>query len=98
MYSEVLFAEEEIKNQQTLINCLQEDMQKLLNYDSKFWIDVKDKLPDSFDTIIFYSKEADIGIYQGYYYKCLDMWTSFLYVIERKNVTHWMPLPEPPKK
>lgn len=51
------------------------------------WIPVTERLPDIGKVVLIYSKEDDVEVdyYGG------DM---FGYC----NVTHWMPLPEPPKE
>ena len=55
------------------------------------WISVKERLPEIFvDTIVFYAN-GTISIECRY---------SNGWIMERKcgPVTHWMPLPEPPKE
>lgn len=70
------------------------------------WISVKDRFPEKVDQyIIFKNKQKPIvtiewycafNIYSG---KKEDKELKFIYsnYFEDKNVTHWMPLPEPPK-
>ena len=50
------------------------------------WISVKDELPNSKETVLVYGGFG-FGIDTDYYYA--DRW-------ERRNITHWMPLPPPP--
>lgn len=64
------------------------------------WIPVTERLPDTFGTFIVavriptrkrtYSDSADFDPFT-------KKWTPSLYWGEGMNVTHWMPLPEPPK-
>ena len=58
------------------------------------WISVKDKFPKRHETILIFSDEADIliGSYQG-----KNWWSDYGEVDYVLRVTHWMPLPNPPK-
>lgn len=53
------------------------------------WISVKDRLPDKGGRYIVH--DLTLGV-QGYYYH------PDVYCPAWKTVTHWMPLPEPPKE
>ena len=57
------------------------------------WISVKDKLPKLNQEIIGYEKDI---VYWGFYsqFGFLDT----LEECERKETTHWMPLPNPPEE
>lgn len=60
------------------------------------WIPVTERLPDTFRPVIV-CREKGKGEYiveQGFKDVC-DWWK--VYGTRTKNVTHWMPLPEPPK-
>ena len=62
------------------------------------WISVKDKLPEEFENVIAFNRrgrgkacDMDICWWNGYSFdRCGKRPYS--------NVTHWMPLPEPPKE
>lgn len=66
------------------------------------WISVKDKLPDKGDQVLCYGEEPNnihddglpfkTGIYDGKNW-ISDHFCESSYI----EVTHWMPLPEPPK-
>ncbi len=60
------------------------------------WINAKDRLPEAFWPVIV-CREKGKGEYvveQGY--KDVGDWWK-VYGTRTKHVTHWMPLPEPPK-
>jgi hypothetical protein len=56
-------------------------------YEKTKWISVKDRLPEKYVGVLVYngSIHEDFICSSGYFYDTLD-------------VTHWMPLPEPPKE
>ena len=65
------------------------------------WISVKDRLPATENFVLFTVGERVIyGSYDGkdwYEYEgCWD--TDVIYLGPGERVTHWMPLPEPPKE
>ena len=51
------------------------------------WISVEDELPPQDGRYIFYSDT--MGVSEAYYYADISL---------NEHVTHWMPLPETPKK
>ena len=51
------------------------------------WISVEDELPPHNGRYIFYSDT--MGVRTSYYYTDIQL---------LEHITHWMPLPEPPKK
>ena len=56
------------------------------------WISVKDQMPEQFRPVIVYrdGNKVEQGYWDGTgYWKGYATWT--------KHVTHWMPMPEPPK-
>jgi hypothetical protein len=65
------------------------------------WIPVSERLPDTFGTFLVavriptrkrtYSDSADFDPFT-------KKWTPSLFWGKGMNVTHWMPLPEPPKE
>jgi hypothetical protein len=59
------------------------------------WISVKDKLPDSTPMVLAKCIDGYELAYYGNYGK--GQWTNTLGT-EHLNVTHWMPLPAPPKE
>jgi hypothetical protein len=58
------------------------------------WISVKDSLPKNYIEVLVY--DTDCGIVIGWYDKEIgDFVAEFISPLDA--VTHWMPLPEPPK-
>lgn len=59
------------------------------------WISVKDRLPDAEGRYIVYATISKA--YNVIYYGCLN-WTGNAWDCSfGANITHWMPLPEPPE-
>jgi hypothetical protein len=62
------------------------------------WISVNDRLPEkNMRCMIYgrYTKDCPMDVMEGMYFKKQMRFMSNM--IYSKNVTHWMPLPEPPK-
>ena len=57
------------------------------------WISVKDRLPEPGERVIVARGEK---VEQGVYLAVNGWWK--VYGTNTKSVTHWMPLPEPPKE
>lgn len=60
------------------------------------WISVKDRMPGECAGLLIvyhaYLKEIGTSYYDD------DMWCSSPWPINSEGITHWMPLPEPPKE
>jgi hypothetical protein len=61
------------------------------------WISVDERLPDMDESVLMFTKQK--GYYVGGYYKAEvhAEFTGFYANAVKRDVTHWMPLPEPPK-
>lgn len=59
------------------------------------WISVEDRLPEDERHVLAATrnKKGDYNIVKAYYCHDLGMWAAGM----NSNVTHWMPLPEPPE-
>ena len=59
------------------------------------WISVKDRMPDNDQDVLVYVrlKGRDPVITNSFFMENIHRWSG----LHRLNVTHWMPLPEPPK-
>lgn len=65
------------------------------------WINVKDKMPENRVTVLFCTEDVNTPAMiplQGFYDSVNKIWMGYLWSQQRTDVTHWMPLPEPPKK
>ena len=63
------------------------------------WISVKDRLPERVEVIAFSAQYGDYLI--GWIAEAEDSDTGAVCIgdgVELYEVTHWMPLPEPPKE
>ena len=61
------------------------------------WISVDERLPDADCPVLIFTKKN--RYYVGYYYKAVvdEQYTGFYSDSIKRDVTHWMPLPEAPK-
>ena len=68
------------------------------------WISVKDRLPEN-DVMVIGFTPCDGFMFVGYYHEESKYdWKAWMIItamrstkVMKKKVTHWMPLPEPPK-
>ena len=60
------------------------------------WIKISERLPEDIGHYLVYYKECDIGCIAWSFYNSLGQWASS-YNTFYEDITHWMPLPEPPK-
>jgi len=61
------------------------------------WISVNSRLPDFHVPIIFYAGKQD-GVRIGQLYRASHKFISDGDKFHKSDVTHWQPLPEPPKQ
>ena len=60
------------------------------------WIPVSERLPDGdVASVLIHTNKG--GVSEGQYYPCIKSWKQFRWSVEDADVTHWKPLPEPPK-
>ncbi len=70
------------------------------------WISVNDRLPDNNSRVVFYGPTTGrrIGLFGNrclaYGYDVIDtwFWKNGSTQYQRKSITHWIPLPDPPKE
>ena len=56
------------------------------------WISIDDRLPEKDEGVIIYPMDGMVG-HADYFFNAFSTWGYG----EVNGVTHWMPLPEPPK-
>ena len=62
------------------------------------WISVKDRLPEPFVSVLGYCPDEEpLPTVHEVYMNGFGQWRS-AQVYGMGNVTHWMPMPEPPKE
>ena len=61
------------------------------------WISVKDRLPEPWKQVLIYSRYdfCEVALYIGIPGKWRVTWNHEM--LDADSVTHWMPLPQPPK-
>lgn len=61
------------------------------------WISVKDRLPEPWEQVLIYSQHdfCESAFYIGVPGKWRVTWNHEM--LDADSVTHWMPLPQPPK-
>ena len=61
------------------------------------WIPVTERLPKSDTTVLVYRPTMGIKYMQSYYHKNIGFCDGALDIYGNEVITHWMPLPTPPK-
>ena len=59
---------------------------------SSKWISVKDRLPEPFTVVLVYDNDKTVAVAYMTRHK------EWVGIVIRNEVTHWMPLPQPPKE
>lgn len=63
------------------------------------WIKCSDQMPEKdIDILIVDDGVVEFGIYSSWINDAKFFTTNFEQFLKTKNVTHWMPLPEPPNE
>lgn len=57
-----------------------------------YWVSVKDRLPEKYEEVLVYSAKYGVQV------DWIADNTDYLWWNYGELVTHWMPLPEPPKE
>lgn len=62
------------------------------------WISVDERMPKAYEPVILYRRKPDgtFATEQGMWDELRGEWK--VYGARSKNVTHWMPMPEPPEE
>ena len=62
------------------------------------WISVKDRLPENNQWTLCFMKDKSFGTFRVFQWNYIDwQWNDGNERCKEKDVTHWMPLPQPPK-
>ena len=62
------------------------------------WISVKDRLPENDQWALCFMKDKSFGTFRVFQWNYVDwQWNDGNEWFDEKDVTHWMPLPLPPK-
>jgi len=61
------------------------------------WISCKDRLPNHYEEVLVVSKLENI-VYFAWYDADISMFMGHSHMWTTREVTHWMPLPKPPKE
>lgn len=89
----------ETKEQKTLVLDMKQAFLEIIPSDAtpkSAWISVDERLPDPGLPILIFTRKN--RYYVGYYYKAVvdTTYTGFYADSVKRDVTHWMPMPEPP--
>lgn len=97
---DLIEAADRIANQSTHIAALQKEIEKLRGQPPR-WIPVEERLPeDRSDVLVVAYWHERWGVYMGWCAPERAAWSAHIGIGDRSDiaVTHWMPLPEPPKE
>ena len=62
------------------------------------WISVDDRLPENNQWALCFMKDKSFGTFRVFQWNYIDwQWNDGNERWKEKDVTHWMPLPQPPK-
>lgn len=78
-----------------LANGVRLESKQATSDESKRWISVTERLPKSFEDVLVC--DATGGFRDVCYLEGGKSWVAHAYRYELDDVTHWMPLPEPPR-
>lgn len=87
-----------LKEQEGIIKTLKDKNAKLMLKEQAEWIPVGERLPDNNEDILAYCVHGEescivpANYYNGEFYNCI------FNAVMRCEITHWMPLPKPPKE
>lgn len=64
------------------------------------WISVKERLPKTYVSVLVYipNEKPFPTVREGFYAGDKKGWYAFCHDEKHDDVTHWMPMPEPPEE
>lgn len=65
--------------------------------DADAWTPVTERLPEHEHNVLLFSDTAGGIVGEGYYSTSKNEWVQYRWNSVMHKVTHWMPLPQPPK-
>lgn len=66
--------------------------------DAMKWVSVKERLPDNEQWVLCFMENEEFGKFRVFQWSYIDwQWNDGNEWYDEEDVTHWMPLPEPPK-
>lgn len=93
------------KYEKTVIGCAETVKQDTVAYIKQLegqvprWIPVEERLPEGDEDVLVYihNYQDETFVDVGYYKSSSKKWACYAST-ERDDITHWMPLPEPPEE
>lgn len=76
------------------------EISALREQEQRRWIPVAERLPQNYISVLVYTPKAGLFplVHEAYIGDDGEWHSSVFYGIENEDVTHWMPMPEPPKE
>ena len=72
----------------------------LREQEKRRWIPVEERLPQNYISVLVYTPTAEPlpMVHEAYIGDDGEWHSSVVYGVNNEDVTHWMPMPEPPKE
>ena len=72
----------------------------LREQEERQWIPVEERLPQNYISVLVYTPTAEPlpMVHEAYIGDDGEWHSSVVYGVNNEDVTHWMPMPEPPKE
>ena len=72
----------------------------LREQEERRWVPVEERLPQNYISVLVYIPTAEPlpMVHEAYIGDDGEWHSSVVYGVENEDVTHWMPMPEPPKE
>lgn len=71
----------------------------LREQEERRWIPVTERLPENDQWVLCFMKDKAFGAFRVFQWNYIDwQWNDGNEWYDENDVTHWMPLPEPPKE